>query len=519
VLTGVAAGTYFLAVDDRGGGGSYNLNVSGRYADGAACDPASTLFRCSLGYACLGAAPTCTPAACNDTVDDDGDGFPGYPTDPGCASINDGDEADDCPAGPGCPACSNDLDDDGDGAIDYPLDSGCAAASTSTEAGCSLETNPLLPVTMAATPGTTVGATNDFRPVCGSAGVHTAPDRVHLLDLHVPLATLHIDTNPTGFDNTITLSDATCGATLACADTPIIDRTNVLPGTYSIIVDGWGVGAGSYTLNVRGTITNGGACDDPLVAAGAFTCGVGHACTGPAGLEVCAPAACNDTVDADGDGFPGFPTDPGCTGIGDGDEADDCPSGPGCPVCSDDLDNDTDGTIDYPMDIGCTSAAGTTEVGCPAEMDAITPIVGPITTGTVVGASNDFNPVCQTNDTGDRVHTLRLAVQVASLVIDTEGSAINDPILMLTNGTCGLPPIACDDDAGTGNQAVITQTNVTPGNYAIVVDTFGTTTPAAYTLNVRGTIAAGNSCDDPLVAAGVLTCATGTTCQANVCSP
>jgi hypothetical protein len=62
--------------------------------------------------------------------------------------------------------------------------------------------------------------------------------------------------------------------------------------------------------------------------------------------------------------------------------------------------------------------------------------------------------------------------------------------------------------------SLITRTNVAAGTYGIVVDTYGFGTAGAYNLNVRGTIASGGSCDDPLVAAGVLSCAAGTTCSA-----
>jgi len=71
--------------------------------------------------------------ACADDIDADGDGYPGYPTDPGCTSLDDNDEVDDCPSGPGCSQCANQLDDDGDSLIDFPSDPGCTAASDSSE--------------------------------------------------------------------------------------------------------------------------------------------------------------------------------------------------------------------------------------------------------------------------------------------------------------------------------------------------------------------------------------------------
>jgi Trypsin-like peptidase domain len=86
-----------------------------------------------------------TKPACNDGIEDDGDGLVDFPNDPGCASAddlderspllacddgadNDGDGLTDSPADPGCrdpastlenPSCDDDLDNDGDGAIDW----------------------------------------------------------------------------------------------------------------------------------------------------------------------------------------------------------------------------------------------------------------------------------------------------------------------------------------------------------------------------------------------------------------
>jgi hypothetical protein len=189
-----------------------------------------------------------------------------------------------------------------------------------------------------------------------------------------------------------------------------------------------------------------------------------------------------------------------------------------CPACGNGMDDDSDGQIDYPMDPGCIAASSTTELGCVAETDPIIVISGPATTGTAVGAANDFDPTCQSNDLGDRVHIITFSVPVATLTLDTLGSAMSDPILMFMNATCGLPPIACNDDA-IGLQSEIVTTNVAAGTYAIVLDTYGGSSMGGYTLNVHGTLPAGGSCASPLVAAGVLTCPGAQTRQANVCAP
>ncbi len=69
------------------------------------------------------------PPACNDAVDNDGDGQTDYPEDPGCATTDDADETDPDPL----PACSDGVDNDGDGFTDYPADEGCEAASDPDE--------------------------------------------------------------------------------------------------------------------------------------------------------------------------------------------------------------------------------------------------------------------------------------------------------------------------------------------------------------------------------------------------
>jgi hypothetical protein len=100
--------------------------------------------------------------ACNDGVDNDGDGRTDFPDDPGCASVdddserdatlvcddgidNDGDTLTDVPDDPGCAtpsdtseqnasvACDDGIDQDGDGANDFPTDPGCTSADDLSE--------------------------------------------------------------------------------------------------------------------------------------------------------------------------------------------------------------------------------------------------------------------------------------------------------------------------------------------------------------------------------------------------
>jgi hypothetical protein len=67
------------------------------------------------------------PPACDDDLDNDGDGLADFPTDPGCADATDGSEL-----SPNV-ACDDGLDNDRDGLIDFPGDPHCASVSDRSE--------------------------------------------------------------------------------------------------------------------------------------------------------------------------------------------------------------------------------------------------------------------------------------------------------------------------------------------------------------------------------------------------
>lgn len=79
------------------------------------------------------------PPACNDGIDNDGDGRTDYPEDPGCASPEDPSELDPLHL----PQCADGIDNDGDGRIDFDQngngivdpedDPGCLSASSDDE--------------------------------------------------------------------------------------------------------------------------------------------------------------------------------------------------------------------------------------------------------------------------------------------------------------------------------------------------------------------------------------------------
>ncbi len=71
--------------------------------------------------------------ACNDGIDNDGDGYTDYPSDPGCSSLSDNNECCNPPPPPPSYACNDGYDNDGDGYTDYPSDPGCSSSSDGSE--------------------------------------------------------------------------------------------------------------------------------------------------------------------------------------------------------------------------------------------------------------------------------------------------------------------------------------------------------------------------------------------------
>ena len=255
-------GTYYLIVDTKSPApaGSYDLNVHYFAGEGSPCQDVT---ECGPGLACripMGSTTkVCTKHVCEDGVDDDGDGKNDYPTDPGCDTPQDDDEADTCPSGGTCPQCSNGIDDDADGKIDYPMDTQCLAASGAAESYCTGETDlPEVAVTSRNTPGTTIGKHNDFSPMCSVS--NTAPDVTFSFALPVPVTTIQFDTN-NSFDTVLTLRNAACTNVIACDDDSgspglesLITRPNMAAGNYSITVDGYSSNSGAFTLHVFGVV-------------------------------------------------------------------------------------------------------------------------------------------------------------------------------------------------------------------------------------------------------------------------
>jgi large repetitive protein len=506
-------GTYYLVVDSKdSNGGAYDVTVKFLTGEGEMCSGADD---CGPGLVCRipggGTQKVCSKHVCEDSIDDDMDGKIGYPTDPGCSVATDDDEADGCPGvGPTCPECGDGVDNDGDGKTDYGAtgDVTCKSAGDASEACISQE--GVSAITSAMTMGDTTTAMHDVTPTCGGGG-STAPDRTYRLDLPaMNQLTLNLTAS---FDTATALFNSTCGGTaVSCSDPLNMTVNNLAAGTYYFVVDGYyATSKGTYTINVGGKIQNGASCESPLAQVGAITCNIGYACKGTMGSRTCQQALCSDGMDNDADGKTDYPNDPGCV-----DTADDTEQNPTIlPACADGTDNDTDTLVDFPADYGCAAASGTSEVFCMGEMDTTAAITTKTTTGTTTGTSNDWGPSCSTSSAAsDKVFALPLPVPVQTLTVDTIGSDF-DTVLAIRNAQCTAEvPLACNDDGGGNLKSKIDLSNVSPGNYAIVVDGYMSNN-GNFTLNVRGTVATQTACSSPLFSGGanaVLVCPTGTTC-------
>ena len=297
------------------------------------------------------------PPACSNGLDDDEDGHTDFPRDIGCSSREDDDESN-----PDRFECEDEIDNDEDGYIDQE-DPGCGSPQDPTEASScgaheAIDISYLSQIVV-----DTEGQPSIFE-ACRS---NNAPEQVFLFTLRRPVEYLYISTEGSSFDTLLSVrreciseeSEVACNDDVSGAGGP---RTSAVQldqpalGEYYVIVDGFGESAGRVVLNVEAGVSEGEACppdDGPLV------CPRGQACDASG---VCAPAACADLEDNDGDERADYPSDPGCESPEDQDETD--PEE--LPECGDGADNDRDGLIDFPNDPECDSSADQREARSPA---------------------------------------------------------------------------------------------------------------------------------------------------------
>ena len=300
------------------------------------------------------------PPACQNGLDDDEDGATDYPRDPGCHSVDDDDEED-----PALFECEDGIDNDGDGSIDLE-DPGCSSErDRSEESACG--------------PHEAIDISTRRRVVSDSEGEpaffeacrsNNAPEQVFLFTLSRPVEYLYFSTEGSAFDTLLSVRRdcETLESEVACNDdvgsmsqtysAVQLDRPAL--GDYYLIVDGYGESAGRVVLNIEAGVAEGETCPPE---GGPLLCPRGQACNAEA---VCAPAACADLEDNDGDDRTDYPSDPGCERPEDQDEADPEVA----PECGDGADNDADGAIDFPNDAQCTSAADPREGSDPLVMMA-----------------------------------------------------------------------------------------------------------------------------------------------------
>ncbi len=505
-------GDYYVFVDGASVNGDYVLDVEAILAAGAACTPGEPGFVCTDGFAC--AVDTCVAAACNDGINNgDGDAVMDYPADPGCESISDNDESDNCPSGAGCPACANAVDDDMDTLIDYPADPGCLAASDNLELDQCIAGVDISNLPEAGVSGTTDPLVDNFDPSCDG---FTSGEHIFGYRNTRNLTSLSFSTLGSGGDTVLSVREGDCGnaaSEIACADPgaggeEVTIAAPTADGLFFVFVDTDLSGAADYMLNVSGTISGGAAC---VQGDAQFACTSGYLCGGG---STCVPTQCNDGINNDADALIDF-LDPGCMSLDDNDESDD--PNP-LPECADGVDNDADTLIDYPADLGCSMAADDNEVDC-SDSDPLVAVTTTPITGNTTGTTHDFTPGCRTTSTSPEiVHEITFPGELQSLTVTTDGSGF-DTVLYMRAGDCSAVDLVCDDDGGTGLQSLFTQNNVAAGLYFIFVDGYSSagTSFGAYTLGITGVIKAGQACDMTQISAGILSCFPGTTCTAGTC--
>jgi uncharacterized membrane protein len=218
-----------------------------------------------------------SPTACNDGLDNDGDGATDFPAESGCLRKSDRSEVPDCadgldqdgdgnadyPADAQChsaadvseaPDCGDDGDDDGDGLIDYPADPGCRSAAGLVE-----------------NPACNDGVDDDGDTATdfpADTGCVAADDKSEIADCSDGL-------DDDGDGATDFPSDTNCTSVTDAAEDPECDDR----------VDNEVDGLADYPV------------DYPDCSAA---------------TDLVEKPACKDGVDNDGDGFVDFPTDAGC---------------------------------------------------------------------------------------------------------------------------------------------------------------------------------------------------------------
>ncbi|MEZ4391018.1 MAG: PPC domain-containing protein [Polyangiales bacterium] len=200
------------------------------------------------------------------------------------------------------------------------------------------------------------------------------------------------------------------------------------------------------------------------------------------------------------------------------------PTGPEAAACADGRDNDCDGLTDCASP-ACAMAPNCLNTPRNDRCEGARVLTVPsTTTGTTLGAANDYTP--QTGMAGcaggagpDLVYALRVS-RPATITVDTVGSSF-DTVLFVRRDQCDMgAQVACNDDT-MGLQSRVTFA-ATPGTYYVFLDGFSSNSAGQFVLNVSeatGAEVCNNRVDDDgdgLVDCADRDCATSIFCT---CTP
>ncbi|MEK6608614.1 MAG: hypothetical protein AABZ30_13215 [Myxococcota bacterium] len=506
-------GRYFVFVDNYyASSTTYTLTVAGTLAPGSSCTPADPIFVCGGDTACEvpegGDETICTPLACSDGVDNDGDDALDA-ADVGCVGAFDPDEADTGEE----TACSNGEDDDGDGEEDFGEDEGCEAAGDDSEVDeCGADV-PVVAILSSIVSGETVSP-GTFTGTGACAVDSSAGERIFALDVPGTAdVTLTVNSTSTSFPMLYVRSACTTLASqIACDGSPpaTVTLADAAAGRYYVFVDGWYGTEGEFTLSTSGTLAQGEPCalGDPI-----FSCAEGTDCVEPlAGVGFqCAPEACADGFDNDLDSDTDM-ADLGCADFLDDDETDPDIA----PECSNGDDDDADGETDFPNDPGCL---GPGDVDESDECGAGVSVENVTATGEESGVTFGdalYGPTCfSSGSSPEDIFVLDVPARSELYVSTAEsGTEFNTGLYLRTLCTDSATEVECANPASTATGDRVVWHDVAPGRYFLFVDGVGGGV-GAYGLRVRGLRQSGEPCaPDDLV----FPCGGGLVCD-TVCRP
>jgi hypothetical protein len=200
-------------------------------------------------------------------------------------------------------------------------------------------------------------------------------------------------------------------------------------------------------------------------------------CEGALDDEEQALFECEDELDNDGDGKIDYPFEPGCVESADDSEVDPIPP----PECSDGIDNDENGFTDYPQDYTCLSAADPDEQGllfppCGPAIDVVDLTTSGAATGTIEAGANELQSAGCGGQGAERVFSYSVLDPGTTLVISTDHPETTVDTVLYVVEICNNPDteLGCDDDGGErSHTSMLTLSDLPPGTYYIIVDSFG----------------------------------------------